>query len=51
MFKPEIYLPKEGVGNCIKCKPNDDNRFCREYQPIVISTYVVENKNDTETNY
>ena len=36
----------EGVGDCDTCVPHEDNKHCRLYYPITITTYEVEEKED-----
>jgi hypothetical protein len=39
---PKIEV--EGVGDCETCTLHEDNKHCRLYYPITISTYEVEEK-------
>jgi hypothetical protein len=44
VFRPK-YVPKikiEGVGDCSVCKPDKNNRNCRNYYPITINIVEVE---------
>lgn len=34
----------EGVGDCNKCLTHKDNKHCKEYYPITITTYEVKEK-------
>lgn len=42
LFRPEIYIPQKGVGNCKTCQPNEKNKNCRLYTPIGVITQDVE---------
>ena len=34
----------KGVGDCTTCTPHEDNKHCRLYCPITLTTYKVEEK-------
>lgn len=38
-FKPTMNIEKEGKGNCLICKPDDDNKNCSAYMPINITIH------------
>lgn len=40
------YINIEGVGDCRICTQHNDNKYCKCYYPITVTTYEVkENKN------
>ena len=39
--RPTIHIPIEGVGNCMKCTPSEDNKNCKRYCPINLMTVEV----------
>lgn len=41
-FRPSSYIRVDGVGDCTICEPDDDNKNCKSYHPITISTLVME---------
>jgi len=43
-FRPKMYIKKDGVGNCLTCKPSDDNLYCKEYTPISMGVYEVKHE-------
>lgn len=44
VFRPKIYVPVEGIGNCMKCKKDEANRECNGYSPITLTTFNVKEK-------
>jgi len=38
------YVKVEGVGKCEDCLPHEDNKYCRCYCPITITTVEVKEK-------
>lgn len=34
LIRPKIYVPKEGIGNCVVCKTDEDNKNCKGYMEI-----------------
>ncbi len=35
-FPPRQHLRAVGYGNCLKCIPNSNNKFCKGYRPANI---------------
>ena len=48
-MRPKMYFQKDGVGDCTKCEPNPDNKYCLQYYPIHIQQIEVK-ENGKEYN-
>jgi hypothetical protein len=40
-MKSEDYIYKEGIGNCSICLPDEKNKFCNSYSPMVVSSKII----------
>jgi len=38
----DLYIPIEGVGNCMICTVDEDNKLCKRYYPIAVATFEIE---------
>lgn len=34
----DVKIPREGVGNCYECTPDEKNKYCKMYSPIKFYT-------------
>jgi hypothetical protein len=40
LSKPKYYIPRDGVGDCSKCLPDEEkNKLCKLYYPIPIRKF------------
>lgn len=44
LFKPKMYVPVKGIGNCMICETDKDNRNCKGYSPITLTTFNIKEK-------
>lgn len=41
-MKSEDYTYAEGIGNCTICMPDEKNKFCNNYSPMVVSSKIID---------
>ena len=44
VFRPKINVPVKGIGNCMICKQGENNKQCKGYSPITLTTFNVKEK-------
>lgn len=51
LFRPSLHFSKDGVGDCTKCIPDIRNVECKQFYPVTVMEFVVENLLTNGENY